>query len=183
MQKQLLSVSILFLAIASVVAQTKTPMNTRGSLPSGYWPVEKRQPIIDKPQTIRLAPDVSHLSAGERSAVAKLLEVGKIFQQLYEDQKHHQALTSYAALLKLQQANASATETVNLVTLYRLFQGPIATTLENKREPFLPVDPTTPAKNVYPWDVTREELEAFLAAHTEQRNEFLHPRNVVRRES
>src|SRR4030095_7075000 len=171
MQKQLLSVSILFLAIASVVAQTKTPMNTRGSLPSGYWPVEKSQPIIDKTQTIRLAPDVSHLSAGERAAVAKLLEVGKIFQQLYEDQKHHQALTSYASLQKLDQANGSASASSNLITLYRLFQGPIATTLENKREAFLPIDPITPAKNVYPWDVTQAELEAFLTAHPDLRDE------------
>jgi hypothetical protein len=183
MINKLVATLILFVIIVSTVAQTRLPMYTPRPLPAGYWPVEKSQPIIDKTQTIRLTPDLSHLSAGERSAVAKLLEVGKIFQQLYEDQRHHQALTSYAALIKLHQANASATETVNLVTLYRLFLGPIATTLENKREAFLPVDATTPAKNVYTWDVTREELEAFLAAHTEQRNEFLHPRNVVRRES
>ena len=51
---------------------------------NGYWPLEKSQPIIDKTQTIRLAPDISHLSAGERKAVAKLIEVGEIFQKLYE---------------------------------------------------------------------------------------------------
>ena len=52
------------------------------------WPLEKSQPIVDKTQTIRLAPDLSQLSAGERNAVAKLLEVGKIFQNIYEDQRH-----------------------------------------------------------------------------------------------
>src|SRR5688572_19636088 len=39
---------------------------------NGYWPVEKSQPIVDKTQTIRLAPDTSQLSEGERKAVAKL---------------------------------------------------------------------------------------------------------------
>jgi hypothetical protein len=157
-------------------------MTPRNASPAGYWPSEKSQPIIDKTQAIRLAPDLSHLTTAEQSAVSKLLEVGKIFQKLYEDQRHHQALSSFVALEKLDRT-ASTAATHNLLTLYRLFQGPIATTLENKREPFLPVDPTTPAKNVYPSDVTREEMEAFLAAHHEKRDEIMDQRTVVRRMS
>ena len=53
-------------------------------LANGYWPLEKSQPIVEKTQTIRLAPDTSKLSEGERKAVAKLIEVGQIFQKLYE---------------------------------------------------------------------------------------------------
>jgi hypothetical protein len=52
----------------------------------------------------------------------------------------------------------------DLATLYRLFQGPIATTLDNKREPFVAVADAPPGKNVYPWDLTKAELDAFLAA-------------------
>lgn len=47
---------------------------------NGYWPLEKSQPIVEKTQTIRLAPDISQLSEGERKAVAKLIEVGQIFR-------------------------------------------------------------------------------------------------------
>ncbi len=143
---------------------------------TGYWPLEKSQPIIDKTQTIRLAPDLSQLSAGERKAVSKLLEVGKIFQSIYEDQRHHQALSSYRELARRPKNQA----TDNLLTLYRLFQGPIATTLENKREPFLPVDPIIPGKNMYPWGVTKEQMEAFLNTHPEQRDEILDQRKVTR---
>ena len=64
--------------------------------------------------------------------------------------------------------------------LYRLNQGPIATTLENKREPFLPVEPTVPGKNMYPWGVKKEEVETFLAAHPEQRDKIMGLRTVVR---
>ena len=46
-----------------------------------------------------------------------------------------------------------------MATLYRLFQGPIATTLDNQRLPFLPVDPPTPGKNVYPWGVSLNLVE------------------------
>src|SRR5215217_4702612 len=77
-----------------------------------------------------LAPDLSHLTPGERVAVGKLLEVGRIFQDLYEEQRHRSALTLRASLEKAQDP-ASRT----LLTLYQLNQGPIATTLDNKREP------------------------------------------------
>jgi hypothetical protein len=129
------------------------------TLPAGYWPLEKSQPIIDKTQTIRLAPDLSNLTDGERKAVAKLIEVGQIFQQLYEQQRHPEALAGRRALEQLDQRTGSKPATQNLLTLYRLFQGPIATTLDNKREPFLPVDPLQPGKNVYPWGITKDTID------------------------
>ena len=141
------------------------------------WPLEKSQPIVDKTQTIRLAPDLSQLSAGERNAVAKLLEVGKIFQNIYEDQRHKQALSSYRMLMQRETRDAV---TENLFMLYRLNQGPIAATLDNKREAFLPVEPVVPGKNMYPWGVKKEELESFLATHPEKRDEILGQRTVAR---
>src|SRR5829696_6860352 len=133
------------------------------TLPTGYWPLEKSQPIIDKTQTIRLSGDLSKLSEGERKAVAKLIEAGQIFQKLYEEQRHPEALASYRALVDLDKRTGSTPATQNLLTLYRLNQGPIATTLENKREPFLPVDALKPGKNVYPWGIKKEEIDQTRA--------------------
>ncbi len=144
------------------------------TLPAGYWPLEKSQPLIEKTQTITLSPDLSKLTDGEKKAVAKLIEVGRIFQKLYEEQRHPEALSSYRALEQLDKQTGSTPATQNLLTLYRLFQGPIATTLDNKREPFLPVEPTKPGKNVYPWGITREAVD-------QTRADLLHLRTVVRR--
>jgi hypothetical protein len=155
-------------------------MKNPATLPSGYWPLEKSQPIIDKTQTIRLDPGLSQLSAGERAAVQKLLEVGKIFQSLYEKQRHPEAQSSYRDLVQVDKRMSSPPATQNLLTLYRLNQGPIATTLENKREPFLPVAGIEPGKNMYPWAVKKEDVDAFLAAHPEQRDKLLDLRSVVR---
>lgn len=178
---RLITLVIMLSLVAGVLAQSNSRMKP---LPlNGYWPLEKSQPIIDKTQTIRLSPDLSKLSAGERTAVTKLLEVGKIFQQLYEDQRHAQARASYLALQESSSRSSGGQATQNLLTLYRLFQGPIATTLENKREPFLPVDPTVPGKNVYPWKITKEEIEQWLAtvpSSNERREELLDLRSVVR---
>ena len=180
---KLITLMMLVSVFAISFAQNRTNMKTTSNLPAGYWPLEKSQPIIDRTQTITLTPDLSRLSAGERTAVTKLIEVGRIFQKLYEDQRHPQALTSFRALQQVDKANGSAPATQNLLTLYRLFQGPIATTLENKREPFLPVDPLSPGKNVYPWKITKEQIETWLVTvpgNSERREEILDQRTTVR---
>jgi hypothetical protein len=176
--KSIVAVLLIFTFFMSTPAQQKP--RPSASRPTGYWPVEKTQPIIDKTQTIRLAPDLSQLSAGERTAVTKLLEVGKIFQEIYEDQRHKQALSSYRDLVQLDKRSGSKPDTQSLLTLYRLNQGPIATTLENKREPFLPVDTVTPGKNMYPWGVKKEEIERTFSSGSANRENILDQRSVVR---
>ena len=167
---------------ALLYAQTATRGPSAAvSLPRGYWRLEQSQPILEKTQTLRLAPDLSSLSAGERVAVTKLLEVGKLFQQIYEEQLHASARSSFDKLVKLDAQLGSQPETQNLLTLYRLNQGPIATTLENKREAFLPVLPRQEGSNMYPLGVRREQLDAYLAAHPEKRDSLLNLRSVVRR--
>ena len=185
MQKLVATTFILF-TVAISLAQTNSRMKPRPNVSNRYWPIEKSQPIIDKTQTITLAPDISRLSTGERTAVTKMLEVGRIFQKLYEQQRHPEATSSFQALQQFDKQTGSEPRTQNLLTLYRLFQGPIATTLENKREPFLPVDPPAPGKNVYPWNVTKAEMEQWLVTvpHNDQRRaELLDLRSVVRRAS
>ena len=175
---------ILFAAIGNTaMAQMGARKNAQSIVPAGYWPLEKSQPLIDKTQTIRLAPELSQLSSGEQNAVAKLLKAGEIFQRLYEEQRHNQAVSSFQSLIQLDKRTGSSTATQNLLTLYRLNQGPIATTLENKREPFLPVDAPAPGKTVFPWGVTKDEIEGFLSKHPERRESIIDPRTVVRRAS
>jgi hypothetical protein len=180
MGKQLLIIAALFTLLAGGLAQTVPPVRSAAGLPAGYWPLEKSQPVIDKTQTIRLAPDLSHLSERERKAVAKLLEVGELFQALYEKQRHPEAASSFGDLVQLDKRTGSTAATQNLLTIYRLNQGPIATTLENKREPFLPVDGVQPGKNMYPWGIKKEQIDGELATHPLDRETILGLRSVVR---
>jgi hypothetical protein len=174
MMKNFLVLLLLFGFTVPATAQTS-------KLPAGYWEKGKSQPILDKMQPTRLAPDVSGLSAGERRAIEKLNEVGKIFQTIYERQRHPQAVEARIALEQFDKRLGSPAETQNLLTLYRLNQGPIGTTLDNNREPFLPVKPAPEGGGMYPADSTKAELDAFLAANPGKRDEILHPRTLVRR--
>jgi hypothetical protein len=168
---------LLLVPLAAGAAAAAQPSQIRaGAQPAPpSWTHAQVRQILDKTQTTRLAPNVSHLTAGERQAVAKLIEVGRIFQNVYEDQRHRQALAAKARLVQRDE------HTGNLLTLYRLFQGPIATTLDNKREPFLNVEPAPPGKNVYPWDLTKAEFDAFMAANPGERASLNDLRSVVRR--
>ena len=176
----LFALALTALAASNLLAQTSARRPAQAGLPPGYWPEEKSRPLIEKTGEVRLAPDVSHLSEGERRAVARLIEVGKIFQAVYERQRHERAAEAHAALAALDRRLGSTPATKNLLDLYRLFQGPVATTLENKREPFLPVELTPPGAAMY-GGVPKEEIEAFLAAHPEKRGSILDQRTAVRR--
>src|SRR6185369_16506766 len=174
---KLIAASLVLTIFVCTMAQRNSRMNSQSTLSSGYWSLEKSQPLIDKTQTIRLSPDLSQLTEGERKAVEKLLAVGRIFQQLYEEQRHQQALTSFHDLTELDKKMRSPAATQNLLTLYRLFQGPIATTLDNQREPFLPVEPVTPGKNMYPRGTTKALLST---PSLRNKDELLAARTVVR---
>jgi len=170
MPKSLRSLLPLAAAIAIAPAFAQSPG------PARPWSQAEVQEVLASTQTTRLAPDLSHLSAGERIAVARLIEAGRIFQDVYEAQRHRDALSTRAAL-----ARRTDPAGRSLFTLYRLFQGPIGTTLENQRSPFVPVADAPSGKNVYPWDLTRAELDAFLSAHPSARAELSDARSVVRR--
>ncbi len=151
------------------------------TLPPGYYPLEKSRPIIEKMGTLRLAPDLGDLGAGERTAVAKLLQVGAIFQTLYEQQLHPQAAKAYAELQALDRQLGSPEATRNLLAIYRINSGPIAATLDNQREAFLPVEPAQPGCAFYPWGIDKSEVEAWVAAHPDDADAIFAPRTVVRR--
>ncbi len=166
------SLLLLFSIVFSVSGQ---------NLPAGYWTLEKSQAILNKTQISYLSPNLSSLSKEELDAIQKLNEVGKIFQTLYELQRYPQSIKSLQLLQQLDKSLNAPVATQNLLTLYRLNQGPIATTLENKREPFLPVKNELAGGGLYPADATKAELDAFLESNPDLRSSMLHPRTVVRR--
>jgi hypothetical protein len=170
--------TILIGLIASIShAQTKAPTQ----LPGGYWTEAQSAEILAKTEIIRLETPLDALSEAERSAIPELLEVGALMHVLYERSRHAEARTALSQLTSLHERLGKPVATRNLLDLYRLYEGPIATTLDNRREAFLPVAPQTPARNVYPRDATVEQIDKFLTGQPLQRAEILGERSVVRR--
>lgn len=150
---------------------------------AGYWSPEQVREILDQTKTVKLAPDLSDLTPGERTAVAKLVQAGAIVQGLYERQVTPDAPKAKADLLALDKKLGHPQRTRDLLTLYRMNRGPVASTLDNRREPFLPIRPLPPGKGVWPFGIQKAEVEAFLAAHPTEREAIMSPLTVVRRAS
>jgi hypothetical protein len=157
---------VLGLLVTALVAASSAT-----AAPATPWTDAQLQGVLDATLTVRLAPDLAPLSAGERAAVGKLLAAGKLVQEVYELQLHRDA-----PRIAKQLAGDSKRG-----LLYRLFAGPIATTLQNQRQPFVAVEMAPPGGNVYPWDVQKAELDAYLSAHPDQAAELTDARTVVAR--
>ncbi len=151
--------------------------NLAQDLPDGYWSMEQASEVLDKTRNITLDPDISSLTPAEKAAAEKLIEAGIIFNRLYEDSIHPQALESLDALQKL---HSGGKHTQALLDIYYRSKGPVTTTLDNQRVAILPVSEEQPGKNVYPQGMTTEVLDDFLAKRPELAAGFLDVRTVVR---
>jgi hypothetical protein len=164
---------LLAMALAACTT-TATPdsWSDQGGAIAPRWSEEQIRPILERTQILRLAPDLSGLSAGERAAVSELIAAGARLHLLYMEQNHPQARAAASYLERHPELAAQR-------TLFALMRGPIATTLDNRREAFLTVAPETPGRNMYPASVTRETLDAFFTANPNRRDELLDDRSVV----
>lgn len=159
-----------FFLAACATAPASAPISTAGIGPA--WEGARSAPILERTQRLHLNADLSALSAGEREAVRELMAAGERMHRLYLDQRHPQALAAAAYLEAHPELGAER-------DLFRLNSGPIASTLDNTREPFLTVARETPARNIYPAGTTRETMDAFLSAHPERRADLIDDRGVV----
>lgn len=146
-------------------------------LPEGYWSLEQAREVLSKTRTVVLDPDTSSLSDAEKSVAAKLIRVGEIFNRIYENSLHPQALGSLQNLMSLHKGGEHTTA---LLDIYYRSGGPITTTLDNQRVAFLPVDPEAPGKNVYPAGLTTLQMDPLLEARPELAADLLNVRTVVR---
>jgi hypothetical protein len=169
---RMLLTALLFLAGSAVA-----------DLPAGYWDTDQSQLILDKTLRITLDPDLSHLTAPESRAVTQLLAAGRIMHNLYESQLHSEAADAAVALANLHSTAGPSLATQNLLDLWYLSNGPIATTLDNKRSAFLPVAAEQPGRNFYPAGITRDEIESYLGNHADEATSILNQRTIVRRAS
>src|SRR6185295_4604999 len=136
------------------------------------WSDAQMDAVLSRTQRLRLAPDLSVLTPGEHQAVRELLAAGERLNRIYMQQRHAQAISAADYL-------AHHPELTKQRDLFWMNIGPIATTLGNTREPFLTVEPETPAKNMYPPGTTQAIMDAFLAAHPDRRADILDDRTVV----
>jgi hypothetical protein len=116
----------------------------------------------------------SKFSARELQMIDKLVEASRDLDDIFWRQSDPAGLELYKRLEKSQ-----ATKDVELRRFLMINGGRFDLTNDNK--PFVGTQPMPPGRGLYPEGLTRGELEKYVAAHPEQKDELYSPYNIIRR--
>ena len=160
------ALSILSLAACEVATTTNTATPT-GNAAEGAQPA-----AVAKLARVEMSPDTSFLTAEEREVVNILIQAADLMSEIYK----RQATPDYDRL----RAEVAARNDPELLDRFDTFFGPWDSLEEDK--PFFGDQPKPPGANFYPTDLTKEQFDAYLAAHPDQAEALTSPYTVVRRQ-
>jgi hypothetical protein len=147
---------LIFLLVSTIMATAQKPP-TPASSSTSFPNADELNQMAARFAPVNLEVDLSSLSAGDKKALAKLIEAGRIVNHLFMQQFWSGDLALYQ---KLQQ-DKSALGKARLHYFW-INKGPWSEIDEHKA--FLPLVPAKkPAgANFYPEDMTKEEFEAWV---------------------
>jgi len=166
-----------FLLVSTIMATAqKTP--APASAPNAAPSADELNQMAARFAPVRLEVDLSSLSAGDKKALAKLIEAGRIVDHIFMQQFWSGDLALYDKL----QLDKTPLGKARLHYFW-INKGPWSEIDEHKA--FLPGVPAKkPAgANFYPEDMTKEEFESWVKAHPDQKEQAEGFFTVVRRDA
>ncbi len=124
---------------------------------------------------IDMAPDTSYLNAEERDVVNLLIQASSYMDEIYLRQRYAQNPQLRQTISRVRRADRDL-----LVTMFDRYYGVWDDLAEF--HPFWGADPLPEGAGFYPTDLTREEFDAYLAAHPGEKAALLSPYTVVKRQ-
>jgi hypothetical protein len=115
------------------------------------------------------------LTSREQRMVRKLVEASRYLERIYWRQSDPEALALYNGL-------AGCTRPVDKELRRFLMINGSRYDLLAENKPFIGIDPYRPGRGSYPHDITRKEIEDYVAAHPTKKNEIYSPLTVIRRQ-
>ena len=123
---------------------------------------------------VRMPYNGSALSARERQMVDQLVIALQQLENMFWRQSDPEGLALYKALDKVDTPLARNTRHYLLINGSRW-------DLVNENEPFIGRQPMPPGHALYPVDVTRTQVDAYVAAHPDRKTLIFDPYTIVRR--
>lgn len=124
---------------------------------------------------VEMNPDLSFLTEEERQVVNLLNEAGGLMSEIYRRQ-----VSEESGAVRAEIAAGDLAEKPLLLELFDLHFGPWDTLDEDK--PFYGTAEKPAGGAFYPADMTKEEFDAHVAAHPEDRDTFVSGYTVIRRD-
>jgi hypothetical protein len=122
-----------------------------------------------------LHANLEHLTVGDRSAVDHLISAARIMDDIFWRQAWAGSPDFAKHVTDLSGPGGRAAQ-----DYYRIMFGPWDRL--RSRQPFIGNLPHPPGAGFYPEDMTKEEFEAWITAHPEDKASFESPTTVIRRE-
>jgi len=123
---------------------------------------------------VRMPYNASALSPRERQMVDQLVIALQQFENIFWRQSDPEGLALYKALEKVDTPLARNTR-------HYLFINGSRWDLVNENEPFIGRQPMPPGHALYPADLTRTQVDAYVAAHPDRKAVVFDPYTIVRR--
>jgi hypothetical protein len=124
---------------------------------------------------IAMQPDTSFLNAEEREVVNLLIQAAELMNPIYLRQRSVDNPTIRAEIARSQHPKKA-----QLLDMYDLHFGPWDTLAEN--HPFYGGEKMPAGAGFYPWDLTKEAFETYLAANPGQKEALTSGYTVVKRQ-
>jgi len=124
---------------------------------------------------IEMKPDTSYLTAEERQVVNLLIQASNKLSEVYLRQNYAENPQVRLAISRNRRADQP-----QLLDMFDLMAGPWDRL--NEDAPFWGTKPKPAGGGYYPEDLTKADLDAYIAAHPAEKDALLSPYTVVRRE-
>lgn len=167
-------IAILPLLLATAACATMAPEQPVEAAAASAEPAYDLRAQMGKLAVVEMAPDTSYLSAEERQVVNLLIEASGYMSEIFKRQR----LADYDQARSAVANNRRADRDLLLTMFDRNF-GPWDELAE--LHPFWGSTPMPEGAGFYPTDLTREEFDAYLAAHPDQAAALTSDYTVVRR--
>jgi hypothetical protein len=161
----------LLAATAACVGPGSPPPPDHAAAPDGYSLAAQRAKIA----RIEMHPDTRFLNAEEREVVNLLIQAADLLNPVFLRQ-----VSADNPRVRDEIARSGRPDRSLLLDWFDFNAGPWDTLADNR--PFWGNRPLPPGGGVYPADLTREALDAYLAAHPDQKEALTSPYTVVHRE-
>lgn len=129
---------------------------------------------VAKFKLVSMPFSVTGLSEQERKMVYKLVEATRYLDDIYWRQSDPKALELYKRLAGCNQVMDQK------LRRFLMINGSRYNLLEDNA-PFVGSDPFFPGHALYPAGITRQEIEAYVAAHPEAKEQIYNPYTVIKR--
>ena len=181
MKKRLAGFFALFLFIVSAPAFAQSSHRTGGhrGRSNPAKPVAEVAPDLPERvarwKTVQMPFHSLGLKPREIQLVNKLVEANRDIEDIFWRQSDPEALTLFESL-------KGATGARDQMLRRFLYINGSRFDLLDENRPFVGTQPMPPGHALYPPDLTREQLDAYVAAHPEKKKEIYNDYTVVRRE-